>query len=64
MAKEGSKGVEICGIDDKRQITAVFGCSMAGDFLPVQLVYLGKTNKCHPSFQYPSDWDITHSYNR
>ena len=64
MAKEGSKRVEICGIDDKRQITAVFGCSMTGDFLPVQLAYLGKTNKCHPSFQYPSDWDITHSSNR
>ena len=29
---EGSKRVEICGIDDKRQITAVFGCSMIGDF--------------------------------
>lgn len=25
MAKEGSKRVEICGIDDKRQITAVLG---------------------------------------
>ena len=56
IAKEGSKRVEICGIDDKRQITAIFGCSMTGDFLPVQLVYLGKTNKCHPSFQYTSDW--------
>ena len=28
MAKEGSKRVEICGMDDKRQITAVFGCNM------------------------------------
>ena len=50
MAKEGSKRVEICGIDDKRQITAVLGCSMTGE--------------CHPSFQYISDWDITHSSNR
>ena len=39
MAEEGSKRVEIDGKDDKRQITAVFGCSMAGDFLPPQLVY-------------------------
>ena len=37
MAKEGSKRVEICAIDDKRQLTAVFGCSMIGDFLSVQL---------------------------
>ena len=32
VAKEGSKRVEICGIEDKRQIRAVFGCSMSGDF--------------------------------
>ena len=63
MEKEGSKRIEICGIDDKRQLTAVFGCSMTGDFLPVQLVYQGKTQKCHPVFKYPSDWDITHSPN-
>ena len=49
IAKEGSKRVEI-GIDDKRQITAVFGCSLTGDFLPVQLVYLGKTNKMSSVF--------------
>ena len=63
VAKEGSKRVEICGMDDKRQITAVFGCTMVGEFLPVQLVYKGKTDKCHPSFQFPSDWNITHSPN-
>ena len=28
MAKEGSKRVEICGIDDERQITAVLGVTM------------------------------------
>ncbi len=28
MAKEGSKRVAIVGIDDKRQITAVFECTM------------------------------------
>ena len=63
MAKEGSKRVEICGIDDKRQIKAVFGCTISGEFLPVQLIYQGKTDKCHPSFRFPSDWNITHSPN-
>ena len=38
MAKKGSKQVEIAGIGDKRQLTAVFGGTMAGDFLPPQLV--------------------------
>ena len=62
MAKEGSKRVEMCGIDDKRQIT-VFSCSMLGEFLPVQLIYQGKSNKCHPSFQFQPEWHITHSPN-
>ena len=40
MAKEGSKRVEIAGLGDKRQITAVFSCTMSGDFLPPPLVFL------------------------
>ena len=39
MEKEGSKRVEIVGVDDKRQITAVFAGSLAGDFLPPQLIF-------------------------
>ena len=56
MAKEG---VDIAGIDDKSQLTAVFGGTMAGDLLPPQLVYQGKTSKCLPSINFPSDWHIT-----
>ena len=36
MAKEGSKRVEMAGIDDKRQITAMFAALLSGNFLPVQ----------------------------
>ena len=43
MAKEGSKAVEITGINGKRQITAVFADTMSGDFLPPQIIYSGKT---------------------
>ena len=57
MAKEGAKRMEICGIEDKKRIIAVFGCCMTGDFLPMQPVYQGKTSNCHPSF---TDWRITH----
>ena len=40
MEKEGAKHVEIKGLDDKRQITAaVFGGTITGEFLPLQLVY-------------------------
>ena len=45
MEKEGAKRVELVGIDDKRQITAVFAGTMAGHFLPIQLIYKGKTSK-------------------
>ena len=54
MEKEGSKRVEFASIDDKRQITTVFGCSNTGDFLPVQLTYKDKTIKEIPSII--SDW--------
>ena len=30
--KQGTKWIEVAGKDDKRQITAVFGASMEGDF--------------------------------
>ena len=46
MEEAGKKRVEIIGKDDKHQITAVFGASLSGDFLPVQLVYQGKLTKC------------------
>ena len=51
------------GIDDKRQITAVFGASLSGDFLPLQLVYEGKTTRCLPTYSFPSTWNITYSAN-
>ena len=63
MAKEGSKRVEVVGIDDKRQITATFAASLSGNFLPVQMVYEGKTSKCHPPVKFPQGWHVTHTPN-
>ena len=62
MELEGAKRVEIAGKDDKRQITAVFAGSMAGDFLPIQLVYKGKTPRCLPNVEsVPDGWHLTYS---
>ena len=61
MDKQGSKRIEIAGRDDKRLITAIFCGSAVGEFLPVQVIYKGKTKRCHPRFQFPPDWHITHS---
>ena len=32
-------------------------------FLPPQLLYTGKPERCHPDFNFPSDWDIWHTEN-
>ncbi len=63
MEKKGSERVEIKAFNDKRQITGVFCWTICGDFLPFQLIYAGKTDRCHPSFSFPSDWVISHSSN-
>jgi len=59
MEAEGTKRVQVDGKDDKCRITAVFACTMAGNFLFSQLVYQGKTTRYFPKFQFPSGLSIT-----
>ncbi len=60
MAPLGSRRIEIAGMGDKRQITAG---TLDGNFLPMQLIYAGKTSGCHPKgVAFPSDWQITHTH--
>ena len=59
MERRGTKHIRIKGFKDKRMITGVFCGSMIGEFLPVQLIYGGKTKRCHPPQSFPSDWNIT-----
>ena len=63
MEAEGAKRVKVTGKDDKRQLTAVLGGSLVGDFLPPQLIYEGKTPRCLPRFEFPEKWHITYSSN-
>jgi len=42
MAQEGSKRVEVIGIDNKSQITTTFAASLSVNFLPVQMVCQGR----------------------
>lgn len=60
---EGSKQLAIVGLEDKRQITAVMCGSADGVLLPLQLLYTGKTDVCHPKFNFASNWDIFHIVN-
>ena len=63
MEKRGNRRVELKGIDDKRQITAVLCGSLTGVFLPPQIIYKGKTSRCHPTIAFPADWNVTQSPN-
>ena len=63
LDKKGKKQIKIAGYQDKRQITAVMCGSLVGELLPFQLVYAGKTSKCHPSYEFPMDWQIVHTHN-
>ena len=63
MEEKGSKWVEVAGLNVKRQITAVFCASLTGEFLPVQLIYHGKTQACLPRYIFPGDWNVTYTPN-
>ena len=63
MEKKGSKRIEIVGIDDKRQLAAVFVGSLAGDYLAPQLIYQGKSPRSLPLIHFPNDWHVTFSPN-
>ena len=63
MEKKGSKRIEIVGIDDKRQLAAVFVGSLAGDYLAPQLIYQGKSPRSLPLIHFPNNWHVTFSPN-
>ena len=48
MDEKGAKKVVIEGLEDKHQITATFAGTLAGEFLPIQLLYQGKMERVHP----------------
>ena len=61
---KGGKSVPIVGKGKSKQITGTFSCTMSGLFLPMQLIYQGKTNRCHPvGIDFPEGFNITHSKN-
>ena len=61
MHQSGDKVVPIAHSDDKRQITAVLAVTMTGKYFAPQLIYQGKTNRCHPVITFPEEWDIWHT---
>ena len=63
MDKKEKKRIAIEGHQDSKQITTVLCGSLVGELLPLQLIYDGKTKRCHPAYQFPGDWLVSHSHN-
>ena len=59
MAPKGSKTVPIKGSTEKRMITATFTITLDGHFLPVQLIYGGKTSKSLPRVNFPKSFSLS-----
>ena len=59
MAKKNSKQVAVAGSADKRAITATFAVSLDGKFLPIQLIYGGKTKQSLPRFKFPDLFSLS-----
>ena len=59
LAKKNSKAVAIKGSSDKRSVTATFSITFSGKFLPMQLIYGGKTTKSLPRFKFPNDFSLS-----
>lgn len=57
----GSKQIDMVGLDDEREVTALLTVSLTGELLPPQVIYAGKTPRCHPDVSIPPGWNITHS---
>ena len=50
---KGAKNIPIKGVDDKRQITATSAVCCTGEFLPIQLIYAGKTERSLSKYSFP-----------
>ena len=59
MEKAGAKSVTIVGASDKRAITATFSITLDGSFLPMQLIYGGKTKKSLPPVEFPEGFSLS-----
>ena len=59
LVKGGSKDIPLAGSSDKRTITATFVISLSGNFLPIQLIYGGKTDRSIPRVKFPPSFSLS-----
>ena len=59
LAQKNTRAVTIVGADDKISITATFSITLLGQFLPIQLIYWGKTSQNLPRYQFPRIFSLS-----
>ena len=59
MDNKGTSNVPIEGINDKKSITATFSVTLDNKFLPMQLIYKGKTNQGLPRVKFPNGFSLS-----
>ena len=61
---QGTKSIPLIAKGKKKQITGTFSISKAGHFLPLQLIYEGKTDQCLPrGIKFPDGFNVTYTPN-
>ena len=61
---QGASNVPLVGKGKRKQITGTSNITMTGQFLPLQLIYQGTTDRCLPNgVEFPDDWDVTYTAN-
>ena len=60
---KGAKNIPIKGVDDKRQIAVTFAVSCTEEFLPVQLIYSGKTERSLLKYCFLPSFSVTFTEN-
>ena len=59
-AKRGEKNMAMKGLADQRAITLTFTVSLTGEFLPMQVIYGGKTTASQPrGFKFPDGFSVS-----
>ena len=60
MARQVSQSFPIKGLTDKRNIALTFSVTLSGLFLPIQVIYGGKTTASQPKgFIFPKEFCIS-----
>ena len=59
LALKRIKSASVAGSTDKGTITATFNITMDGKFLPMQIIYGGKTSKSIPPVSFPDSFLVS-----